>query len=420
MQKAKSFTISKHLVMQAFKDVKANGGAAGIDGLTLQEFEQDLKSNLYKIWNRMSSGSYLPPAVKLVEIPKSGGGIRILGIPAVADRIAQRAAVLEVEPQLEKLFHEDSFGYRPGKSAHQALEVTRKRCWRYDWVLDLDIKAFFDSIDHGLLMKAVEKHTSNRWLLLYISRWLKVPYQKPNGSLIERSQGVPQGSVIGPLLANLFLHYVMDEWMKRNYGHIPFARYADDMVCHCRTESEAQALKEAIQKRFAACKLELNETKTKVIYCKDDDRKGDYAHTGFDFLGYSFRARRSKNRYGKFFVNFTPAISNKAKKRIGTEIRSWKLHLKTDKTLEDLANMFNATIQGWINYYGKFYKSAMYPLFQRLNHRLAYWVERKFKRYRHHKRRGAYWLGRVALQQPSLFAQWKFGVRPPVVSRIPT
>jgi len=324
-------------------------------------------------------------------------------------------AVMLLEPMIDPVFHDDSYAYRPKRSAHQAVETARRRCWKYDWILDLDIRKFFDTIDHELLMKAVKRHTSEPWVLLYIERWLKVPYQTNDGQQIRRENGVPQGSVIGPLVANLFMHYAFDEWMKRNYPQIPFERYADDTICHCRTREEAEQLKMVIMKRLADCKLTLNEAKTKIVYCKDDDRRGRHEEEKFDFLGFTFMARRSKNRWGKHFINFSPAISTKAKKKIGEEIRSWNLQNRSDKSLTDLANIFNAKLQGYINYYSKFYKSAMYPLFQRLNERLARWVGRKFKRCTRHKSKAMKVLGSMCKQNPNLFAHWKFGVTPPMV-----
>jgi len=333
MDKTKSYKISKHVVVEAFQRVKANKGAAGIDDESLEAFEANLKNNLYKIWNRMSSGSYFPPPVKAVEIPKKSGGKRVLGVPTVADRVAQMVVKIYFEPTVEPYFHQDSYGYRPGKSAVDVLTVTRQRCWKYDWVLEFDIKGLFDNIDHQLLMKAVRKHTDNPWVILYIKRWLRAPFQMPDGTVKERTSGTPQGGVISPVLANLFLHYAFDVWMDRNHPDKPFARYADDGVAHCRSMKEAEELYESLKDRFAACKLELHPTKTRIVYCKDDDRTGNYPVTRFDFLGYTFRARRSKSRYGKFFINFTPAVSNKAKRAMQKTIRGWRMHLKPDNVI---------------------------------------------------------------------------------------
>jgi group II intron reverse transcriptase/maturase len=308
---------------------------------------------------------------------------------------------------MERIFHPDSYGYRPGKSALEAVGQTRKRCWRFDWVMDLDIKGFFDNINHDLLMKAVRKHTDCRWVLLYIERWLTAPVLMPDGSLSRTGKGTPQGGVISPLLANLFLHYAFDEWMRRNCSDIPFERYADDAVCHCKSKAQAKWLKAALESRFEEVGLELHPGKTKIVYCKDDDRRGSYPQEKFDFLGYTFRARRSKNRWGKYFVNFSPAISNKAAKGIREKARGWGWQLRSDKSLDDLARMFNPIIQGWINYYGRFYKSAMYPTLRLLDRRLVRWSMRKFKRLRGHQRKASHWLSGIALRQPGLFAHWR-------------
>lgn len=406
MNQAKPFPITKLQVWEAYKRVKANKGGAGVDGQTLQLFEEDLGNNLYKLWNRMASGSYMPPPVRRVEIPKANGGVRPLGIPTVADRVAQMVVKQTLEPELERHFHPDSYGYRPGKSAHQAIEQARERCWRNNWVMDLDIKGFFDNIDHDLLMRAVRHHTQVKWVLLYLERWLTAPVQLLDGTLQERSKGTPQGGVVSPLLANLFLHYTFDAWMQRNYPHIPFERYADDAVCHCRTRAEAECLKQSLEQRFADCGLELHPEKTKIIYCKDDDRREDYPVTSFDFLGYTFRPRRSKNRWGKYFINFSPAVSNKATKAIRQEIRSWNLPLRSEKALEDLARMFNGVIRGWVNYYGAYYKSALYRTLRHIDRKLILWATRKFKSLRGHKRRADHWLQRIARQQTGLFAHW--------------
>ncbi len=412
MRRAKSFEISKKVVWEAWKRVKANHGAAGVDGESIADFEKDLKNNLYKIWNRMSSGCYFPPAVRTVGIPKKRGGERLLGISTVADRVAQMVAKMYLEPVLEPYFHQDSYGYRPGKSAIQAVEVTRRRCWKYDWVLEFDIKGLFDNIDWDLLMRAVRKHTDCKWMLLYIERWLKAPFQAEDGTVRERTKGTPQGGVISPLLANLFLHYVLDKWMERNYPNNPFCRYADDGVVHCRTEEEALVMKEVLKARFKECHLELHSEKARIIYCKDDDRRKDPPYTSFDFLGFTFRPRRSKNRWGKYFINFTPAVSNEAGKEMRQETRRWRLHLWSDKSLEDLSRMFSPIVRGWMNYYGNFYKSALYATLRHLNGILVRWAMRKFKRLRRHQRRAEYWLGRIARREPWLFPHWQMGIRP--------
>ncbi len=407
LKQAKPFSISKRQVWEAYKRVKANKGAAGIDGQAIEGFEGDLEGNLYKLWNRLASGSYFPSPVLRVEIPKGDGRMRPLGIPTVTDRIAQTVAKQFLEPELEKHFHPDSYGYRPGKSALDAVGMARKRCWKYDWVLDLDIKGFFDNIDHELMMRAVRTHTEEDWVLLYIERWLKAPIEMPDGTQVLPQKGTPQGGVASPILANLFLHYAFDKWMEREYPAIPFERYADDGVCHCKSKAQAEQLKLALSARMKEVGLELHPEKTKVVYCRDDDRREVYPRICFDFLGYTFRPRRSKNRWGKHFINFTPAISNKAAKALRRTSRSWNWPVRSDKQLEDLARMFNPVIQGWINYYSRFYKSALYPTLKCLERRLIMWATRKYKRLRHHRRRAAQWLSRIARKQPYLFAHWR-------------
>ena len=411
MSKAKPFSISKQVVWEAYKRVKANKGAAGVDEESIADFEINLKDNLYKVWNRMSSGSYFPPPVRVVEIDKKDGGQRKLGVPTVSDRIAQMVAKSYLEPSVDSVFHPDSYGYRPGKSAIEALATARQRCWRFDWVVDLDIKAFFDEIDHKLLMRAVRKHTDCRWLLLYIERWLKAPAQLKDGTLVSRDKGSPQGSVISPLLSNLFLHYAFDEWMRRNYSSIPFERYADDILVHCKSEGQARWIKSAIEKRLRQCRLQLHPQKTKIIYCKDSSRKDNYPKEKFDFLGYTFRPRLSKNRRGEFFVNFSPAVSDEAGKSMRRVVRGWRIHRMSDKSIEDLSRIINSVLRGWINYYGRFYKSALYPIFDQLNCALKHWAMRKYKKLRGRQRRARYWLGRIARREPNLFVHWRY-VRP--------
>ena len=336
----------------------------------------------------------------------------MLGVPTISDRIAQTVVRSYLEPNVEPVFHEDSYGYRPGRSAHQALRVCRERCWRQDWVLDLDLKSFFDSVPWDLILKAVAHHTDLRWVLLYVERWLKAPLQREDGSLVERDRGTPQGSAISPLLANMMLHYAFDAWMAREYPTVQFERYCDDIIVHARSERHARMLWAAIAKRLAECGLELNERKTRIVYCKDDDRRGFSEHTSFDFLSYTFRPRLSKSRFGKHFVNFSPAVSGEAKTRMQREMRRWGVARRSDKTLTDLALMFNRQLQGWIGYYGKFYKSMLYPVFRHFNEILVRWAMRKYKRLRRHRTRARRFIADVARRQRGLFAHWRFGVRP--------
>jgi RNA-directed DNA polymerase len=409
----KPFDISKWVVWEAYQRVKANKGAAGVDDVTIAEFEKDRDSNLYRIWNRMSSGSYFPPPVKAVEIPKADGkGVRVLGVPTISDRVAQTVAKMHLEPKVEPIFHQDSYGYRPKKSALDAVGTCRQRCWKADWVIDLDIKAFFDSVPWDLILKAVEHHTDQRWILLYVRRWLAAPIQQSDGSLVERDRGTPQGSAISPLLANLFMHYAFDAWMTREFPNIPFERYCDDAVVHCRSESQAHLVRDAIAARLAQVGLELHPDKTRIVYCKDDDRREDHEVTSFTFLAYTFRPRLAKNKWGKHFVSFLPAVSRDAVVAMGREIRSWHIARRSDKSLDDLARMFNSIVQGWINYYGRFYKSMLYPLLKRLNRHLMRWACRKYKRLKRRERKAMHWLAEVASRAPGLFAHWRFGLRP--------
>jgi group II intron reverse transcriptase/maturase len=411
MQGTKPYSISKKAVYEAFKSVKANHGAYGIDEQSITEFEADLKDNLYKLWNRMSSGTYFPKPVRAVAIPKKNGGTRKLGIPTVEDRVAQTVAKMSFEPGVESIFYEDSYGYRPGKSAKQALAVTRERCWRKDYVLEYDIKGLFDNIRHDYLMALVKRHAKDRWVVLYIERWLTAPFQMKDGAIVERTAGTPQGGVISPVLANLFLHYAFDDFMAKEFPSIPWARYADDGIAHCVSLKQAKYLLRRLRERFAQCGLELNLEKTRIVYCKDDDRKGDFENTSFDFLGYTFRPRHAKNKYGKYFTSFLPAISEKAKKAMRKEVRSWKLQLKPDRSLQDIANMFNSQIQGWLNYYTYFYKSEIYGALRYINACLVNWVRRKYKK-RRARRKAEHWLGGVARRDRKLFAHWKFGILP--------
>ncbi len=413
MAEAKPFDVPKRMVWEAYKRVKANRGASGVDGQSLADFEKDLKGNLYKIWNRMASGSYFPPPVRLVEIPKGGGGMRPLGIPTVGDRIAQTVVKMVFEPVVEPYFHDDSYGYRPGRSAHDAISIARKRCWRADWVIDLDIKGFFDNLDHDLVLKAVAHHTDNSWIRLYIGRWLRAPIENEDGTRVVRTRGTPQGGVISPLLANLFMHYAFDVWMERSHPSIQFERYADDVLVHCVSEAQAESVLAAIGKRLAVCRIELHPYKTKIVYCKDDDRRGEYECVSFDFLGYTFQPRRARNRHGKFFVSFLPAVSTKAAKAVRKTIREWRMaSTRNNQSLEDLAQLVNPVVRGWTNYYGRFYRSKWKQVLRHLERALVAWVCRKYRRFRRRERAATHWLGRIARREPNLFAHWQLGVRP--------
>jgi RNA-directed DNA polymerase len=408
MNSDKPLPITKRMVWEAYQRVARNGQAAGVDGQSLEDFAKDLKNNLYILWNRMASGSYFPPPVKRVEIPKASGGVRPLGIPTVADRVAQMVVKQFLEPDLEPVFDPDSYGYRPGKSAHQAVEVARKRCWKYDWVVDLDIEAFFDSIDHEFLMRAIRCHTQDRWVLLYLERWLKAPVLLPDGSLQDPLMGTPQGGVISPLLANLFLHYAFDSWMRRTYPSIPFERYADDAICHCRTQQEAEKLRLALEARLADCHLRLHPLKTQVVYCKDSNRRANYPRLQFTFLGFTFRPRMAKNRWGKLFTNFLPAVSPQALKRMRERIRGWRLRQHAPLSLADIARSLNPILRGWWQYYGRFYPTELWSkLFCHFDERLGAWLRQKYKSLRGHRGRSLRLLNRMAQQRPELFVHWQ-------------
>ena len=411
MSASKPFTIPKRLVYEAWKIVKANAGSAGVDKETIDDFEADLKNNLYRIWNRMSSGSYFPPPVKAVAIPKKNGGERILGIPTVADRVAQMVVKMVLEPALEPIFLPDSYGYRPDKSALDAVWITRKRCWEYDWVLEFDIKGLFDNIDHALLLRALEKHTDCKWVMLYIRRWLTAPLQRADGTLVERTKGTPQGGVVSPVLANLFLHYVFDVWMTRTFPGVPWCRYADDGLAHCKTETEALAIKAALQARLAECGLEMHPEKTHIAYCKDANRKGKHPNTKFDFLGYTFRRRKAKQRKSStLFVSFSPAVSAKALKSMRQKTRKLNFRNQTDLSLQDISWLHNPVLRGWVAYYGRFSPSALAPMFRHFNKTLVSWAMRKYKRFKGYKKRASLFLQTIAERQPYLFVHWQRGV----------
>jgi RNA-directed DNA polymerase len=402
----KSFDIPKRLVWEAYRKVKANRGAPGVDEQSIAEFEADLRNNLYKIWNRMSSGTYFPPPVRAVEIPKADGGVRVLGVPTVADRIAQTAVALQLEPRTEAIFHRDSYGYRPRRSALDAVARCRQRCWEYNWVIDLDIQKFFDSVDHELMVKAVAANTDCRWVVLYVRRWLVAPLQLPDGTLVERDRGTPQGSAVSPVLANLFMHYAFDLWLAREFPTVQFERYADDAVVHCSTEWQARKVLAALSARMDEVGLRLHPDKTKIVYCKDSNRCGDHEVTSFTFLGYTFRPRAARNpRSGEVFTSFLPAVSPKALKEMGRRIRKLRIHRWVTTDLNDLAAQLNPIVAGWMHYYGRFTRSFMHPLLARINSYLMRWARNKYKRLRSYKRCKKWWLA-VLEREPGLFAHW--------------
>ena len=405
--KDKPFAIPKQMVWEAWRQVRANKGAPGVDGQDLEQFEADLRDNLYKVWNRMSSGSYFPPSVRAVEIPKPhGGGVRTLGVPTIADRVAQTVVAMHLEARADHRFHPDSYSYRPRKSAHDAIAVCRERCWKYDWVIDLDVQKFFDEVPWDLVMKAVRAVTDCRWVLLYVERWLAAPLKRPDRALEQRRKGTPQGSAVSPILANLFMHFAFDSWMARNLPGCPFERYADDAIVHCRSRRQAEDVLAGIAARMQEVGLRLHPDKTRIVYCKVGRRRAPHEHTSFTFLGYAFRARGARTKDGRCFTGFLPAISPEALKAKSAVLRAMRIHRRTDLTLDDLARWLNPIVAGWINYYGRFYRSALFPLLRRVNAYLRRWAGRKFRRLRTEKRYRR-WLAGLFERQPGLFTHWR-------------
>jgi RNA-directed DNA polymerase len=409
--KGKSYDIPKRLLWDAWLKVKENGGAAGADGVTIEQFEENLSGNLYRLWNRMSSGSYFPGPVRAVEIPKKGkkGGIRVLGIPSVVDRVAQAAAAMALEPGVEPIFHEDSYGYRPGRSPVDAVAVCRERCFRKDWVLDLDIRAFFDSVPWDLMLKAVAHHTDQQWVVLYVERWLKAPMRRPDGTLAPRVKGTPQGSPISPCLANLFLHSGLDAWIGREFPTVQFERFADDAVIHCVSERQARVVRDAVARRLADVGLDLHPDKTRIVYCKDSNRRRDYEEISFTFCGYMFRPRRAYNkRTGEVFTSFLPAVSPEKLTAMSRRVASWRIHRRTTLTLDDLAAPINLRLRGWLAYFTAFCPTAVIPLCRRIDRHLVRWARWKYKRLERSEKRARAWLGAVRSRAPDLFAHWRY------------
>jgi RNA-directed DNA polymerase len=407
----KSIPISRPMVWEAYKKVRSNQGSAGVDQISMEQFDAERSKHLYKIWNRMASGSYFPPPVKEVEIPKKDGKIRELGIPTIGDRVAQMVVKEYLEPRFEQIFSPHSYGYRPNRNAHQALETVRTNCKKTDWVIDLDIKGFFDNIDHGKLLLAIEKHVSEKWCILYIERWLQMPVLTKSGELVQKQgKGTPQGGVISPLLANLFLHYAMDKWLEQTHPTVSYVRYADDAILHCRSKEQAEEVLKTLKERMQSCGLELHPEKTKLVYCRDYRRQENHETIKFDFLGYSFQPRSTMSkRTGKLFLGFDCAISIGSKKRIADKMKELNIDHLSHKSIVGVALFLESYIRGWINYYGRFRLTALKPIFQLLREYLVKWARKRYKRYKTNLNKAYDWLKRIKEQFPNLFYQWKLG-----------
>src|SRR5690554_3088824 len=406
----KSIPISRQMIWAAYQKVRSNKGSAGVDAISMEEFDVNRSKHLYKLWNRMASGSYFPPAVKEVEIPKKDGKIRKLGIPTISDRVGQMVVKMFIEPRIEEIFSTNSYGYRPHRNAHQALQKVRENCWKQDWVIDLDIKGFFDNIDHAKLMLSVNKHVLEKWAVLYIERWLEADVLTKSGQFIQKQgKGTPQGGVISPLLANLFLHYAFDKWLENTDKDVRFTRYADDVIIHCKSNAHAEQTLNAVHQRMETVGLELHPQKTKIVYCRDYRRKGKYRTVKFDFLGYSFQPRSAySKKIRKMFIGYDCAISISSRKRIADKLEALNVNKLNFKTIGGVAQYLNPIIRGWVHYYGKFKMYELTKVFRLLSKRLVWWARRRYKRYKTSIRKGYQWLSTVRKQYPTLFYHWQF------------
>ncbi|MBX3240066.1 MAG: group II intron reverse transcriptase/maturase [Chitinophagaceae bacterium] len=405
--KSKPVPVTKDMVREAYRKVRSNKGSAGVDEVSLQEFDGNLSKNLYKLCNRMASGSYFPMPVKEVIIPKSNGGKRKLGIPSISDRIAQEVVKSYLEPRMEAVFLPQSYGYRPHKNAHQALEQVRENVRQFAWVIDMDIKSFFDEVNHELLKKAIDKHVPEKWVKMYIRRWLEAPVQTPEGLVHKQGQGTPQGGVISPLLANLFLHYVLDKWLKKTFPAIRFVRYADDIVVHCISEKQSHYVLAGIRRRLQECQLRLSEEKTKITYCQDYRRQARKDYPGkFDFLGHTFKPMTKKsNRDNGVFLGFDCEMSMKSRTRIISDWKQMNFQRQSTWTIQDIAALLNAKTRGIINYFGKVNTFSPERLFRYLDYRIAKWVKNKYKRLNSYQK--AYdWLRVIKTRYPNIFVHW--------------
>ena len=416
-KKSKPYPITEEQVWEAYKLVKGKGDAPGVDGITIDDISRNPEKHLYPVWNRLASGSYFAPPVKRHEISKEDGSKRTLGIPTIKDRIAQTVIAKELGLIVEPRFHNNSFGYRPNRDAHQAIEQARTNCWKYAWVIDMDIKGFFDTIDHGLMIRALRYFTNEKHIILYAKRWLKAPIQLKDGTQIQNTEkGTPQGGVISPVLANIFLHVVFDKWMDLHYPDCPFERYADDVIIHVKNEPYARQILREVRQRFEACKLELHPEKTKLVYCnrKGRRKRKEVKHQQFDFLGFTFRPRKLMTKDGHLMYGFSPAISRKRTKRIVAACRKLRFHRWTHLNIHQLAQALYSKIRGWINYYGKFHFTEMKRAFLHINRRLAKWAFNKYKRFK--RRKTVYyarlWLRQVSKNYQYLFPHWKYGFTP--------